>query len=52
MKKITTDTESKLWLDSLLRNIDTLENRVDDLVKNIHVGCTYDRNIKELDDNI
>ena len=27
LKKITTDTESKLWLDSLLRNIDTLEDR-------------------------
>ena len=52
MKKITTDTESKLWLDSLLRNIDTLEDRVDDLVENIHVGGTYDSNIKELDDNI
>lgn len=52
LKKITTDTESKLWLDSLLRNIDTLEDRVDDLVQNIHVGGTYDSNIKELDDNI
>ena len=52
LKKITTDTESKLWLDSLLRNIDTLEDRVDDLVENIHVGGTYDSNIKELDDNI
>lgn len=52
LKKITTDTESKLWLDSLLRNIDTLEDRVDDLVQNIHVGGTYDINIKELDDNI
>ena len=39
LKKITTD-------------IDTLENRVDDLVQNIHVGGTYDSNIKELDDNI
>ena len=52
LKKITTDTESKLWLDSLLRNIDTLEDRVYDLVENIHVGGTYDSNIKELDDNI
>lgn len=52
LKKITTDAESKLWLDSLLRNIDTLEDRVDDLVENIHVGGTYDSNIKELDDNI
>ena len=52
LKKITTDTESKLWLDSLLRNIDTMEDRVDDLVENIHVGGTYDSNIKELDDNI
>ena len=52
LKKITNDTESKFWLDSLLRNIDTLEDRVDDLVQSIHVGGTYDKNIRELDNNI
>lgn len=32
---ITTESESKLWLESLLRNIDTLEKRVDDIVDSI-----------------
>ena len=49
---MTTDYESRLWLDSLLRNSDTLEKRVTDIVKNVHEGNQYDSNIKELDNNI
>lgn len=49
---ITTDPESRVWLRSLLRNIDTLEERVDDVVENIKIGGRYDENIKELDNNI
>ena len=52
LKNITTDSESRMWLESLLRNINTLEKRVDDIVKNIPVDGTYDANIKELDNNI
>ena len=52
LRDITTGAEGKLWLESLLRNIDTLEDRVDDIVQNVADGEKYDENIKELDDNI
>ena len=32
LRNITTEAESKAWLESLLRNIDTLEKRVDDIL--------------------
>lgn len=52
LKASTTDYESRLWLDSLLRNTNTLEKRVTDIVENVHEGNQYDTNIKELDNNI
>ena len=52
LKNITTESESKMWLESLLRNIDTLEKRVDDILENVAAGEQYDHNIKELDNNI
>lgn len=52
LRDITTDEESQVWLDSLLRNIDTLEDRVDDILENIRFGGQYDANIEELDNNI
>lgn len=52
LKAMTSDYESRMWLDSLLRNTDTLENRITDIVDNIHRGNQYDKNIKELDNNI
>ena len=48
----TTETESRFWLQSLLRNIDTLEDRVDDIRRSLEVGEQYDQNIEELDNNI
>lgn len=48
----TTDEESRVWLNSLFRNIDTLEKRVDDIRASMDVGTTYDQNIDELDNNI
>ena len=52
LKKVTEDYESRLWLDSLLRNTDTLEKRVTDILENVHEGNQYDTNINELDNNI
>ncbi len=49
---ITTESESREWLESLIRNIDTLEKRVDDILENIRIGGQYDKNIEELDNNI
>lgn len=52
LRDFTTETESRMWLESLLRNIDTLEKRVDDILDNIRIGGRYDENIQELDNNI
>lgn len=52
LAEITDDVESGMWLESLLRNIDTLEDRVDDIVENVEIGGRYDENIEELDNNI
>ena len=49
---ITTESESKLWLESLLRNINALEKRVDDIVDSIDAGSRYSENIEMLDNNI
>lgn len=52
LMQITTDKESRTWLQSLLRNIDTLEDRVDDIKENLDEGGHYDENIEMLDNNI
>lgn len=49
---ITTESESKLWLESLLRNINALKKRVDDIVDSIDAGGRYSENIEMLDNNI
>ena len=49
---ITTESESKLWLESLLRNINALEKRVDDILDSIDAGGRYSENIEMLDNNI
>ena len=49
---VTTDSESRVWLESLLRNINTLEKRVNDIVESIQAGGTYDDNIENLENNI
>lgn len=50
--KITTDRESIIWIQSLLRNIDTLEDRVDDIKANLDQGGLYEENIEMLDNDI
>lgn len=52
LMRITTDKESKSWLQRLLRNIDTLQDRVDDIKVNLDKGGHYDENIEMLDNNI
>lgn len=49
---ITPDGESRAWLQILMRNIDTLEDRVDDIKTNIENDNSYDVNIEMLDNNI
>lgn len=50
--QITTDKESRVWLNSLLRNISTLKDRVDDIKLNLDIGGQYEENIEMLDNNI
>lgn len=50
--RITTDRESRLWLQSLLRNLDTLQDRIDDIRYNLLQGGHYDENMEMLDNNI
>lgn len=52
LMSITTDGESRAWLQILMRNIDTLEDRVDDIRANLENDKSYDMNIKMLDNNI
>lgn len=52
LANITTDTQSASWLKSLLRNIDTLEDRTDDLRNSIERGGQYDVNMEMLENNI
>lgn len=52
LMNITTDAESRVWLQSLLRNIDTLEDRVDDIKESLENGGSYDENIQMLENNI
>lgn len=52
LMQITTDKDSKSWLQRLLRNIDTLEDRVNDIKYNLEEGGHYDENIEMLDNNI
>lgn len=52
LMSITTDGESRAWLQILLRNIDTLEDRVGDIRENLGAENSYDANIEMLDNNI
>ena len=49
---ITTDMDSRTWLSSLLRNIETLEERVDDIRANTIAGGRYNENLEMVDKNI
>lgn len=49
---MTTDRESRLWLQSLLRNLDTLEDRIDDIRENQAADGQYEKNIDMLYNDI
>jgi len=46
------DSSSRVWLQSLLRNLDTLENRINVIKDNLDEGDQYDENIQMLNDDI
>lgn len=52
LRTITTDEESRTWLTILLRNLDTLRDRVDDIRMNLESESSYDVNVEMLDNNI
>ena len=49
---VTAEGESKVWLRSLLNNLDTLEDRVDEIVGTTSSDGQYDDNIERLDNNL
>jgi len=52
LNRISTDNDSKVWLQSLLRNLNTLEARIDDIRDSLQSEDSYNTNIDELDNNI
>lgn len=48
----TVDSESRGWLLSLTRNLDTLEDRISDVKSNVEQGGQYAKNMDMLDNNI
>lgn len=49
---MTSDKESRVWLQSLLRNVDTLKDRVDDIKANQQAEGQYEKNIDMLYNDI
>lgn len=46
------DSNSRIWLNSLLGNVSTLEARIHDIEENLNSGDNYDVNIEMLNDDI
>lgn len=49
---VTEQDESRMWLESLLRNLDSLERNVQDIEKSVEREDSYQENIQKLDTNI
>ena len=47
LKDVTTEQESRMWLESLLRNIDSLEHTVDDIRESLETDGRYLKNIEK-----
>ena len=52
LKDVTTEAESKIWLENLLRNIDSLEHNVNIIEQSVETDGRYRQNIEMLDNNI
>lgn len=52
LKDVTTEQESRMWLESLLRNIDSLEHTVDDIRESLETDGRYLQNIEKLDNTV
>ncbi len=52
LKDVTTEAESKIWLENLLRNIDSLEHNVNIIEQSVEADGRYRQNIEMLDNNI
>ncbi|RKM54975.1 sensor histidine kinase [Butyrivibrio sp. X503] len=52
LKAITTEVNSRTWLETLLRNVDTLNDRLDDIRVSVEAGGHYDEDVEMLDSNI
>lgn len=52
LQKVTQSQESQIWLDRLLRNVDTLEKQIHTIEDNSKTVGQYHENIEELDNNI
>lgn len=52
LMRVTTDGESRTWLQILMRNVNTLEDRIGDIRANMEAENSYDTNIEMLDNNI
>jgi len=52
LSNVSEDKSSRTYVQSLLRNLDTLEERVDDIKNNVSQGELYDINMEMLDNDI
>ncbi len=52
LKTITTEVNSRTWLETLLRNVETLTQRLDDIKDSVEDGGHYDEDIEMLDSDI
>lgn len=52
LKEVTTEADSTMWLESLLRNIDSLEHNVDEIRQSLETDGQYKQNIQKLDNTV